>query len=145
MGSGMGKTSTRGHKGQGQRTGTSMMRGFEGGQMPLHRRLPKRGFTNIFRTEYTVVNLDRIVAQTEGLAVTEIGLDDYKKLGLASTKKPLIKILGSGELVSAITIHAHKFSKSAVEKIEKAGGKAVLLGGAVSDAPKGKLVAKSAK
>jgi large subunit ribosomal protein L15 len=145
MGSGMGKTSTRGHKGQGQRTGTSMMRGFEGGQMPLHRRLPKRGFTNIFRTEYTVVNLDRIVAQTEGLAVTEISLDDYKKLGLASTKKPLIKILGSGDLVSAITIHAHKFSKSAVEKIEKAGGKAVLLGGVVSDAPKGKLVAKSAK
>src|SRR5271167_1073585 len=94
MGSGMGKTSTRGHKGQGQRTGTSMMRGFEGGQMPLHRRMPKRGFTNIFRTEYTVVNLDRIVAQTEGLSVTEITLDDYKKLGLASTRKPLIKVLG---------------------------------------------------
>jgi len=129
MGSGMGKTSARGHKGQGSRSGFSLMRGFEGGQMPLHRRLPKRGFTNIFRTEYTVVNLDRIVQQTEGLAVTEIGLDDYKKLGLASAKKPLIKILGSGELTSAITIHAHKFSKSAVEKIEKAGGKAVVLGG----------------
>jgi large subunit ribosomal protein L15 len=130
MGSGMGKTSTRGHKGQGSRTGSSLMRGFEGGQMPLHRRLPKRGFTNIFRTEYTVVNLDRIVEQTEGKAVTEIGLDDYVKLGLASSKKALIKILGSGELNSAITIQAHKFSKSAVEKIEKAGGKAVVLGGA---------------
>ncbi len=70
MGSGMGKTSTRGHKGQGSRTGSSLMRGFEGGQMPLHRRLPKRGFTNIFRTEYTVLNLDRIVQQTEGRNVT---------------------------------------------------------------------------
>ncbi len=125
MGSGMGKTSTRGHKGQGSRSGSSLMRGFEGGQMPLHRRLPKRGFTNIFRTEYTVVNLDRI-AELE--ASTEIGLDDYKKLGLASSKKALIKILGSGELTSAVTIHAHKFSKSAVEKIEKAGGKAVVAG-----------------
>jgi large subunit ribosomal protein L15 len=130
MGSGMGKTSTRGHKGQGSRTGTSLMRGFEGGQMPLHRRLPKRGFTNIFRTEYTVVNLDRIVAQTEGKKVSEITQEDYKKLGLASSKKALIKILGSGELTTAITIHAHKFSRSAVEKIEKAGGKALVLGAA---------------
>ena len=128
MGSGMGKTSTRGHKGQGSRTGSSLMRGFEGGQMPLHRRLPKRGFTNIFRTEYTVVNLDRIVAQTDGKKVSEIALEDYKKLGLASSKNALIKILGSGELTTAMTIHAHKFSRSAVEKIEKAGGKAVLLG-----------------
>ena len=124
MGSGMGKTSTRGHKGQGSRSGFSLMRGFEGGQMPLHRRLPKRGFINIFRTEYTVVNLDRIAT----LEVKEIGLDDYKKLGLASSKKALIKVLGSGELKSAITIHAHKFSKSAVEKIEKAGGKALVAG-----------------
>ncbi|HWG21154.1 MAG TPA: 50S ribosomal protein L15 [Terracidiphilus sp.] len=128
MGSGMGKTSTRGHKGQRSRSGSHMMRGFEGGQMPLHRRLPKRGFTNIFRTEYTVVNLDRIAE----LEVTEIAQDDYKKLGLASSKKALIKILGSGELTTAITIHAHKFSKSAQEKIEKAGGKAVLLGGEVA-------------
>jgi large subunit ribosomal protein L15 len=125
MGSGMGKTSARGHKGQGSRSGFSLMRGFEGGQMPLHRRLPKRGFTNIFRTEYTVVNLDRIAE----LKITEVGLDDYKKLGLASNKKALIKVLGSGELKSAITIHAHKFSKSAVEKIQKAGGKALLAGG----------------
>jgi large subunit ribosomal protein L15 len=130
MGSGMGKTSTRGHKGQRSRSGSHMMRGFEGGQMPLHRRLPKRGFTNIFRTEYTVVNLDRIAE----LKVAEIGLDDYKKLGLASNKKALIKILGSGELKKAITIHAHKFSKSAAEKIEKAGGKAVVVGGETASA-----------
>jgi large subunit ribosomal protein L15 len=126
MGSGMGKTSTRGHKGQGSRSGFSLMRGFEGGQMPLHRRLPKRGFTNIFRTEYSVVNLDRI-AELE-VAVKEITLDDYKKLGLVSSKKALIKILGSGELTSAITLHAPQFSKSAIEKIEKAGGKAVVPG-----------------
>ena len=129
MGSGMGKTSTRGHKGQGSRSGSSLMRGFEGGQMPLHRRLPKRGFTNIFRTEYTIVNLDRIADRIARLGVTEIGLDDYPRLGLASSGKALIKILGTGELSSAVTIHAHKFSKSAAEKIQKAGGKAVVLGG----------------
>jgi len=125
MGSGMGKTSTRGHKGQRSRSGSHMMRGFEGGQMPLHRRLPKRGFTNIFRTEYTVINLERLAE----LDVKEIGLDDYKKLGLSSNKKSLIKILGSGELTKALTVHAHKFSKSATEKIEKAGGKAIVEGG----------------
>jgi large subunit ribosomal protein L15 len=130
MGSGMGKTSTRGHKGQRSRSGSHMMRGFEGGQMPLHRRLPKRGFTNIFRTEYTVVNLDRIAE----LKVAEIGLDDYRKLGLASGKNALIKVLGSGELKKAITIHAHKFSKSAAEKIAKAGGKAVVVGGETAPA-----------
>lgn len=124
MGSGMGKTSTRGHKGQGSRSGSSLMRGFEGGQMPLHRRLPKRGFTNIFRTEYAVVNLDRIA----NLGVSEIGLDDYCKLGLVSSKKALVKVLGSGELKKSIIVHAHKFSKSAAEKIAKAGGKAVVAG-----------------
>ena len=128
MGSGMGKTSTRGHKGQGSRSGSSLMRGFEGGQMPLHRRLPKRGFTNIFRTEYTVINLTRIAAVAAEKNVTEIALDDYKKLGLVSSKKELIKILGNGELTAAITITAHKFSKSAQEKIEKAGGKVTVAG-----------------
>ena len=123
MGSGMGKTSTRGHKGQGSRSGSSLMRGFEGGQMPLHRRLPKRGFTNIFRTEYTVINLDRLAE----LNVSEIALEDYKKLGLVSSKNALVKILGSGDLTSAITIHAHKFSGSAQEKITKAGGKAEVI------------------
>jgi large subunit ribosomal protein L15 len=126
MGSGMGKTSTRGHKGQGSRSGFSLMRGFEGGQMPLHRRLPKRGFTNIFRVEYTVVNLARIA----DLGVTEIAIDDYKKLGLSGSKKALIKILGNGDLTTAITITAHKFSKPAAEKIEKAGGKALVAGAA---------------
>ena len=130
MGSGMGKTSTRGHKGQRSRSGSHMMRGFEGGQMPLHRRLPKRGFTNIFRIEYTIVNLDRIAE----LGVAEIGLDDYLKLGLASKKRALIKVLGSGDLKKAVTIHAHKFSKSATEKIEKAGGKAVVIGGETAPA-----------
>lgn len=124
MGSKMGKTSGAGNKGQQSRRGYSRRPGFEGGQMPLHRRLPKRGFTNIFRTEYTIVNLERIAE----LGIVEIGLDDYKNLGLASSKKALIKILGSGELTKAITIHAHKFSKSAAEKIEKAGGKAVVEG-----------------
>ena len=76
MGSGMGKTSTRGHKGQGSRSGSSLMRGFEGGQMPLHRRLPKRGFTNIFRTEYTVVNLDRLAGRNE----SEITLERFARL-----------------------------------------------------------------
>jgi large subunit ribosomal protein L15 len=128
MGSGMGKTSTRGHKGQGSRSGSSLMRGFEGGQMPLHRRLPKRGFNNIFRTEYTVINLTRIASVAAEKNVSTIAIEDYPKLGLVSNKKELVKILGNGELTTAITITAHKFSKSAQEKIEKAGGKALTLG-----------------
>jgi large subunit ribosomal protein L15 len=125
MGSGMGKTSTRGHKGQGSRSGSSLMRGFEGGQMPLHRRLPKRGFTNIFRTEYTVINLSRIADLKE----TELTLEKLSELGLLKKKHELVKVLGTGELTSAVTVHAHKFSKSAQEKIEKAGGKVVVIGG----------------
>lgn len=117
MGSGMGKTSTRGHKGQRSRSGSRMMRGFEGGQMPLHRRVPKRGFTNIFRQEYNIVNLEKL----EGLGDT-INPDVLRKAGVISTKRP-VKILGDGELKSAITVQAHKFSKSAQEKITKAGGK----------------------
>jgi len=123
MGSGMGKTSTRGHKGQGSRSGSSMMRGFEGGQMPLHRRLPKRGFTNIFKTEYEVVNLERLA----GLGESEITPETLRKAGVVSSKKSLVKILGEGELSTALTVHAHKFSKSAQEKIEKAGGKVLQL------------------
>ena len=125
MGSGMGKTSARGHKGQRSRSGSRMMRGFEGGQMPLHRRLPKRGFTNIFRTEYTVVNLDRIAE----LGVAELTVDALVKHGLLKKRNELIKVLATGELSTAVTVHAHKFSKAAQEKIEKAGGKAVLIGG----------------
>jgi large subunit ribosomal protein L15 len=123
MGSGHGKTSTRGHKGQGSRSGSSLMRGFEGGQMPLHRRLPKRGFTNIFRTEYTVLNLDRLVALNE----KELTLEAFQAKGYLKRRGELLKILGNGELTTAITVHAHKFSKTAQEKIEKAGGKAVLI------------------
>jgi large subunit ribosomal protein L15 len=124
MGSGHGKTSTRGHKGQGSRSGSSLMRGFEGGQMPLHRRLPKRGFTNIFRTEYTVLNLDRLVALNE----KELTLEAFQAKGYLKRRGELLKILGNGELTTAITVHAHKFSKAAQEKIEKAGGKAVVVG-----------------
>ncbi len=124
MGSGMGKTSTRGHKGQRSRSGSRMMRGFEGGQMPLHRRLPKRGFTNIFRTEYTVLNLDRIAE----LGETELTIEKLTELGLLKRRNGLIKILATGELTGAVTVHAHKFSKAAQEKIEKAGGKAILIG-----------------
>ena len=118
MGSGMGMTSTRGHKGQRSRSGSRMMRGFEGGQMPLHRRIPKRGFTNIFRTEYNIVNLEKLAA----LGESTINPDVLRKAGVISTKRP-VKILGDGELKSAITVQAHKFSKSAQEKITKAGGK----------------------
>ena len=123
MGSGMGKTSTRGHKGQGSRSGSRMMRGFEGGQMPLHRRLPKRGFTNIFRTEYQVVNL----ADLADLGQADITPEVLKKARLVKGKDALIKVLGDGELKGAITVHAHKFSKAAQEKITKAGGKAEIL------------------
>ncbi len=118
MGSGMGKTSTRGHKGQRSRSGSRMMRGFEGGQMPLHRRLPKRGFTNIFRQEYNIVNIEKLAE----LGETTINPDVLRKAGVISTKRP-VKILGDGDLKSAITVQAHKFSKSAQEKITKAGGK----------------------
>jgi large subunit ribosomal protein L15 len=123
MGSGHGKTSTRGHKGQGSRSGSSLMRGFEGGQMPLHRRLPKRGFTNIFRTEYTVLNLDRLAELNE----QELTLEKFVAKGLLKRRNELLKILGNGEIATAITVHAHKFSKTAREKIEKAGGNAVLV------------------
>jgi large subunit ribosomal protein L15 len=124
MGSGMGKTSTRGHKGQGSRSGSRLMRGFEGGQMPLHRRLPKRGFVNIFRTEYEVVNLEKLA----GLNESEITPEVMRKAGMVSSKKSLVKVLGQGELSKALTVHAHRFSKSAQEKIEKAGGKVVVSG-----------------
>ena len=128
MGSGMGKTSTRGHKGQGSRSGSSLMRGFEGGQMPLHRRLPKRGFTNIFRVEYTVLGLDRIAEINGATSETEFTLDKIVSLGLLRKKKGLLKVLNNGAITTAVTVHAHKFSRSAKEAIEKAGGQAVVIG-----------------
>ncbi|HKV80783.1 MAG TPA: 50S ribosomal protein L15 [Candidatus Sulfotelmatobacter sp.] len=122
MGSGMGKTSTRGHKGQRSRTGSRMIRGFEGGQMPLHRRMPKRGFTNIFRKEYSIVSVERLAELGESTITPEV----LRKAGIVKTKNP-VKILGDGELTVALTVSAHKFSKTAQEKITKAGGKVEVL------------------
>jgi large subunit ribosomal protein L15 len=116
-GSGTGKTAGRGHKGQKSRSGASTRPGFEGGQMPLVRRVPKRGFTNIFRTEYTVVN----VAQLAALEDPEVTPESLVERGLARRGRP-VKILGDGELQRAIRVSAHKFSKSARSKIEQAGG-----------------------
>jgi large subunit ribosomal protein L15 len=118
----MGKTSTRGHKGQRSRSGSRMLRGFEGGQMPLHRRLPKRGFTNIFRKEFAIVNLGALAALGESTITPEV----LHKAGVVKAKDR-IKILGDGELKTALTVQAHKFSKSAQEKITKAGGKVEVL------------------
>ncbi|TDJ50671.1 MAG: 50S ribosomal protein L15 [Nitrospina sp.] len=120
---GQGKTCGRGQKGQKSRSGGNPHPWFEGGQMPLQRRLPKRGFTNIFRKTYEIVNLDQLArVSAEGTMTPEA----MKEKGLIH-KTGAVKILGNGELSSAVTVHAHKFSKSAVEKIEKSGGKAVVL------------------
>ncbi len=124
MGSGMGKTSTRGHKGQRSRSGSRMMRGFEGGQMPLHRRVPKRGFNNIFRQEYQIVNLETLAI----LGEKEITPEVLHSAGAIRKANVPVKILGDGELKSAMTVRAHKFSKSAQEKITAAGGKFEILG-----------------
>ena len=123
MGSGRGKYSGRGAKGQKSISGYSSMRGFEGGQMPLHRRLPKRGFTNIFREEYAVINVGRLAA-LEGDSfdperLMELGI--VKKLGAG------LKVLGTGDIDRKVSVRAHKFSASAVEKIQKAGGKAEVI------------------
>ena len=126
MGSGRGKTSTRGSKGQRAISGYSKMRGFEGGQMPLHRRLPKRGFKNIFKKEYAIVNL-RDLEKLEGDAFT---VDQLVELGVVSKLGDGLKVLGMGELTRAITVEAHVFSKSAADKIQKAGGQAKLIGAA---------------
>jgi large subunit ribosomal protein L15 len=139
MGSGMGKTSTRGHKGQGSRSGSRLMRGFEGGQMPLHRRLPKRGFTNIFKTEYAIVNLSDIAA----LGEKNVTVESFHKSGLVRKKNLPIKVLGDGELKGAVTVQAHKFSKSAQEKITKAGGKFEAIGAVEESKPEAKAESKS--
>ena len=128
MGTGRGKFAGRGAKGAKSISGYSKMRGFEGGQMPLHRRLPKRGFTNIFRVEYTVLGLDRISELNE----TEITPEKLLSLGLLKKRNGLVKVLANGEITSAVTVHAHKFSKVAAQKSEAAGGKAVVIGAAVA-------------
>jgi large subunit ribosomal protein L15 len=119
MGSGHGKTSTRGYNGQLSRAGARMRPGFEGGQMPLHRRLPKRGFTNIFRKEYLAINLEKLAGFEAGATVDP---EILKSLGLIKNFYDGLKILGVGELQHAIHVRAHKFSKSAAEKIQKVGG-----------------------
>jgi large subunit ribosomal protein L15 len=123
VGSGTGKTCGRGQKGQKSRSGGSPHPWFEGGQMPLQRRLPKRGFTNVFRKTYEVVNLKQLAQITAEGPVTP---ETLKERGFVK-KAEAVKILGNGELTGGLTIHAHKFSKSALEKIEKSGGKAVIL------------------
>jgi large subunit ribosomal protein L15 len=123
MGSGRGKYSGRGAKGAKSVSGYSKMRGFEGGQMPLHRRLPKRGFTNIFRKEYAIVNLARL----EKLEGDSFDPQRLIELGVIKKLQAGLKILGSGELTRKITVKANLFSKSAAEKIQKAGGTAEVI------------------
>ena len=125
-GSGMGGTSTRGMNGAGQRSGYAHKIGFEGGQMPIQRRLPKFGFKNPNRVEYLAVNVATIDALATKLGVAEINVDDIKAAGFAA-KTDLIKVLGNGEIKTVVTVTADAFSKSAIEKIEAAGGKAVVI------------------
>lgn len=120
IGSGLGKTAGRGHKGQKARSGGSVRRGFEGGQMPLIRRLPKRGFTNIFKEEVAIVNVKDLSRFTEGSVVTPELLYDE---GLVKKQGVKIKLLGKGDLDRPLTIKVHKVSKAAAEKVEAAGGK----------------------
>ena len=120
QGSGNGKTAGRGHKGAKSRSGFRFKRGFEGGQMPLHRRVPKRGFHNPFRVEYEVVNLDTLGARFEAGTVVTLELLADERL-ISGTKK-LLKVLGRGEIGKALTVRAHKFSSKAAEKIAAAGG-----------------------
>jgi large subunit ribosomal protein L15 len=124
MGSGRGKYSGRGAKGAKSVSGYSRMRGFEGGQMPLHRRLPKRGFTNIFRKDYAIVN----VSTLERLEGSSFDPGKLLELGVIKKLNHGLKILGSGDLTRALTVKAHVFSKSALEKIQKAGGSAEVIG-----------------
>lgn len=121
---GQGKTAGRGMNGQNSRSGGGTRPGFEGGQMPLYRRLPKRGFTNIFGTEYTVLNVSDLARFEAG---TEVTPELLAELGMVKQVKDGIKILGDGELKNSLTVKAHKFSKGAVEKIEAAGGKAEVI------------------
>lgn len=128
MGSGLGKTSSRGHKGQHAGTGFSQKRGFEGGQMPLHRRLPKRGFTNIFKKEFAIVNLGQL-EKLEGDAFTP---DRLQELGVIGKIGDGLKVLAGGALTRKISVEAHMFSKSALEKIQAAGGTATVIGATAS-------------
>ena len=121
---GQGKTGGRGMNGQKSRSGGGVRLGFEGGQMPLYRRIPKRGFTNVWAKEYAEVNVEKLNAFEAGTVVTE---EMLKEAGIISKIKDGVKVLGRGELNTSLTVQAHKFSKSAVEKIESAGGKAEVI------------------
>lgn len=123
VGSGTGKTAGRGHKGAKSRSGYKTKLGFEGGQMPLQRRVPKFGFTNPNRVAYSVLNLDQVQAIADKHGKSTLTIDDFVAAGRIG-KKDLLKILGNGELTSAVEVEAHAFSKSATEAIEKVGGKA---------------------
>ena len=125
-GSGSGKTAARGYKGAQSRSGYKSKRGFEGGQMPLHHRMPKRGFNNIFRIEYAVVNLDAIAERFDAGAV--VSPETLRAVGLVSDRRMPIKVLARGEVSKAFTVQAHKFSGKAAEKIAAAGGTTEVLG-----------------
>src|SRR2546421_8389483 len=140
--SGQGKTAGRGGKGQKARTGNMNFIGFEGGQMPLQRRIPKRGFTNPFRVEYALVN----VGQLDKLEATgTLGPDELRAARLFKDPRDGVKILGDGELTKAVTVRAHKFSKSAQEKIEKAGGKIEVIEQAKAPTPQERKAAERAE
>ena len=124
IGSGTGKTSGKGHKGQNARSGGGVRPGFEGGQMPLYRRLPKRGFTNIFAKQYVTINVSELERFEDG---TEVTAELLKETGVVSKTLDGIKVLGRGELTKKLTVKLAKFTASAAEKIEKAGGKAEVI------------------
>jgi large subunit ribosomal protein L15 len=125
QGSGTGGTSTRGHKGAGSRSGYSHKRGFEGGQMPLYRRIPKFGFKNPFRVEYDVINLDTLQKMVDANpSLSEVNHDYLVSVGLISTNRQLVKVLGRGELKGKLSVKLNKFSNTAKAAIEKAGGTA---------------------
>lgn len=146
IGSGTGKTAGRGQKGQKARTGHHGARvGFEGGQMPMQRRLPKRGFKNPFRVEAYPVNLGDIAGKLASGEATVITLDDLRNSGLVPRKAKVVKVLGDGELARGVTIQAHRFSKSALAKIEAAGGKAEVISDGTSRRKDPPMAGKPAK
>lgn len=124
-GSGLGKTAGKGHKGLLARSGRANQAGFEGGQMPLARRLPKRGFTNIFRVQYSVINLKDLVSQEKTM---NFNPTVFNEIGLTKGRNPQVKILGAGEIDRPIVVEAHKFSETARQKIESAGGQVKVIG-----------------
>lgn len=126
IGSGLGRTSTRGHKGAKSRSGYKKKTGFEGGQMPLQRRLPKFGFKNINRVEFKAINLDTIQQLVDKTKLEKVGLSDFMNAGLTSAGEP-VKVLANGQLTSKVDVEASAFSKTAIAAIEAAGGKAIKL------------------